>query len=812
MKRNRNRIPKSAPAISKRKIFIDLKKPDKVSVREPKNTQETIEIRKIAPNGIFQVGDEKWSKSYYLVDVNYTTKTYDEQLAFFYEWCKAINAFDIAVKLTVFNENRNMKEIREKILYQYKNDEYDWLRESYNNIIEGKITEGRQGIRQEKFITITVRRNDYESARAYLSSLEASFINNFAALTSALIPMSADDRLRVLYNFYHIGKEEEFQTSLEKEIAAVHSVKDVLADTVMDFDSDIGQFQMDGKVCQMLYLDPSSYPTSLTDTFFKELTGLPMQSIYSIDYEPIPQDVAIKTLEEKLMGVENKIVKQQQKRNRNGAFTSDISYQVRREKKELEDMLDELRDNDQKMFWVGVTAGILADDDELLKSNLTAVTQVVEKSTCRMFPYYMRQREALATVLPVGGRYVDMMRALFTSSTGVFVPFNVVEMQMMDRPFYYGINQVSKEPIWANRKKLLNGNGFVFAVPGAGKSFTGCKMEAGSVFLNTDDDIIFVDPTLEYFDVAEAYGGAAINLATYAQNHLNPLEIDLALLDLDDTAGQVREKCGFMLGICEQAMEGGIQPEYKSIIDRCVRMMYKEIAKLPAGERVQPIMSDFISVLEQQKEEEARRIKLVLEIFVEGSLNIFNHHTNIDIKNRVIVYGLRDLDGDLSGMAMLVMLENIKQRIIRNFKENRATWLYVDEFHVLLGKPYSRDYFISLWAQVRKLGGLCTGITQNIVTVLKDPVTSTLVSNSEYTMLLRQSAPDAALLGKALENISEAQIKYTTNAEPGTGLIRFGGTILPFDNRIAKDNAVYDVYNTNMHEKAAKKKAKKAVI
>lgn len=808
----KNRIPKSAPAISKRKIFIDLKKPDKVSVSQPKNTQETIEIRKIAPNGIFQVGDEKWSKSYYLVDVNYTTKTYDEQLAFFYEWCKAINAFDIAVKLTVFNENRNMREIREKILYQYKKDEYDWLRESYNNIIEGKITEGRQGIRQEKFITITVRRNDYESARAYLSSLEASFINNFAALTSALIPMSADDRLRVLYNFYHIGKEEEFQTSLEKEIAAVHSVKDVLADTVMDFDSDIGQFQMDGKVCQMLYLDPSSYPTSLTDTFFKELTGLPMQSIYSIDYEPIPQDVAIKTLEEKLMGVENKIVKQQQKRNRNGAFTSDISYQVRREKKELEDMLDELRDNDQKMFWVGVTAGILGDDAEQLKSNLTAVTQVVEKSTCRMFPYYMRQREALATVLPVGGRYVDMMRALFTSSTGVFVPFNVVEMQMMDRPFYYGINQVSKEPIWANRKKLLNGNGFVFAVPGAGKSFTGCKMEAGSVFLNTEDDIIFVDPTLEYFDVAEAYGGAAINLATYAQNHLNPLEIDLALLDLDDTAGQVREKCGFMLGICEQAMEGGIQPEYKSIIDRCVRTMYKEIAKLPAGERVQPIMSDFISVLEQQKEEEARRIKLVLEIFVEGSLNIFNHHTNIDIKNRVIVYGLRDLDGDLSGMAMLVMLENIKQRIIRNFKENRATWLYVDEFHVLLGKPYSRDYFISLWAQVRKLGGLCTGITQNIVTVLKDPVTSTLVSNSEYTMLLRQSAPDAALLGKALENISEAQIKYTTNAEPGTGLIRFGGTILPFDNRIAKDNPVYDVYNTNMHEKAAKKKAKKAVI
>lgn len=809
---NRNKIPKKRSALSKRKIFMDLKLPDRVRVANPKNTQDTIEIRKIAPNGIFQVGEEKWSKSYLLMDVNYTTKTYDEQLAFFYEWCKNIKAFDVSVKLTVFNENRNMEEIRQKILYRYKNDDYDWLRGAYNDIISSKITEGRQGIRQEKFLTITVKRKDYEAARAYLSSLEAGFINNFAALSSALIPMNAAERLRVLWSFYHMGKEDKFALDLEQEIGAAHSVKDALADTVMDFDSDIAQFSMDDKVGQMLYLDPVSYPTSLTDTFFKELVELPIPSVYSIDYEPIGQDIAIKTLEEKLMGVERKITKQQQKRNKNGAFTSDISYQVRREKTELEGMLDEMRNNDQKMFWVGITVGIIADNEEELNNHLTAVTQVVEKATCQIVPYYMRQREALATVLPVGGRYVDMMRALFASAAGSFVPFNVVEMQMMDQPFYYGINQVSKEPIWANRKRLLNGNGFVFAVPGAGKSFTGCKMEAGSVFLNTEDDIIFVDPTLEYFDVADAYGGTIINLATYAKNYMNPLEIDLTLLDLDDTAGQVREKCGFMLGICEQAMEGGIQPEYKSIIDRCVRNMYKDIARLPIEQRTQPVMSDFIRMLDQQKEQEARKINLVLEIFVDGSLNIFNHRTNIDVENRVLVYGLRDLDGDLSGMAMLVMLENIKQRIIRNFKLGRATWLYVDEFHVLLGKPYSRDYFISLWAQVRKQGGLCTGITQNVATVLKDPITATLVSNSEYTMLLKQSAPDAALLNKALDGISAAQIKYATNAEPGTGLIRFGGTILPFDNRIPKDNPVYDVYNTNMHEKAAKKKAEMAAV
>ena len=806
----KNRMPQKNNALSKRKVFMELKQPDRVNISVPKNTRDIIEIRKIAPNGIFQVGEEKWSKSYLLMDVNYTTKTYDEQLAFFYEWCKSIKAFDGSVKITVFNECRNMQEIREKILYRYKNDRYDWIREAYNDIIINKITEGRQGIRQEKFFTVTVKRKDYESAKAYLSSLEAGFINNFAALSSALIPMDADERLRVLWNFYHMGKESEFAVNLEKEIGAVRSVKNVLADTLVDFDTDIDRFTIDDKVCQMLYLDPTSYPTSLNDTFFKELTELPIPSIYSIDYEPIPQDVAIKTLEDKLMGVERKITKQQEKRNRNRAYTSDISYQVRREKKELEGMLDELRDNDQKMFWTGVTIGIVADSEEQLDERLTAVTQVAEKATCQIMPHYMRQREALATVLPVGGRYVDMMRALFTTAAGVFVPFNVVEMQVMDHPFYYGINQVSKEAIWANRKLLLNGNGFVFSVPGGGKSFTGCKLEAGSVFLNTEDDIIFVDPTLEYFDVAEAYGGTIINLATYEKNHINPLEVDLLLLDADDTAGQVREKCGFMLGICEQAMKGGIEPEYKSIIDRCVRNMYKEITRLPEEERYQPIMSDFIHILEQQKEPEARKIRLVLEIFVEGSLDIFNHQTNVDVENRVLVYGLRDMTGDLAGMAMIIMLESIKQRIIRNFKMGRATWLYVDEFHVLLGKPFSRDYFIDLWAQVRKQGGLCTGITQNIVTVLKDPITSTLVSNSEYTMLLNQSAPDAALLAKALDGISDAHLKYVKNTKNGYGLVRFGGSIIPFDNEIDKKNPIYDVYNTNMHEKAARKKAKLA--
>lgn len=793
--------------VTKRKIFMDLKEGEKVAIENAQGVQDTIEIRKIAPNGIAQVGDEKWSMCYIMLDVNYTPKTFDEQLAFFYDWCKIINSFDVQIKISVFNKNRDMQLIRDKILYQHKQDLYDWLRDAYNDIIEGKIINGKQGIEQVKIMTITVARKEYEDAKAYLATLEASYMNNFASLGSQLIPLNANERIKLLHNFYRAGEENKYDLDIEDEIMYGHDWKNEVSCSYIDYNYRIDKFKTDRKYGTAMYIDPASYPSSLSDTFFNELSNIPVMSLLTIDYQPIPQDVTVKTLEDKLMGIEKTISKQQKKRNQAKNYSSDISYKTRKEKEEVEKMLDELRENDQKMFWIGATLVLLADSEKKLEDVITTAKQITEKHTCKLLPYFLRQREAVNTALPIGCRQVNMMRALFTSSAATLIPFNVVELQMEDKPFYYGINQISKEPILVNRKKLVNGNGFVFGVPGGGKSFTGCKMEVGSVFLNTEDDIIFVDPTLEYFDVANAYGGEIINLATYTNQHMNPLEVNLHELDILDKDGQIREKGEFMLGICEQAMDGGIKPEHKSIIDRSVRILFHEIAQLPVEERQQPIMSDFIRVVSEQPEKQAEEIKLVMELFVDGGLNIFNHQTNVNVDNRVIVYGIRDLGDNLRGISMLVMLENIKQRIITNFKKGRATWLYVDEFHEIIDKPFSRTYFISLWKKVRKLGGLCTGITQNVVEVLKDPMTSTLVANSEYTLFLKQADTDADALDTCFKNISKAQIKYATNATPGTGLVRFGNTIIPFDNRIDKSNPVYDVYNTNMHEKVAKKAA-----
>lgn len=390
------------------------------------------------------------------------------------------------------------------------------------------------------------------------------------------------------------------------------------------------------------------------------------------------------------------------------------------------------------------------------------------------------------------------------------MPFKAMEMQMKENPFYYGVNKETRNIIACNRKKLINGNGFVFGVTGAGKSMTGSKLEIGSVFLNTDDDIIIIDPTFEYEDVAKAFKGTFINIGPESRNYINPLHIDIKNLSPKNVRQIITQKSTIMCGICEHAMEQDFETCYRSIIDRCIKILYERLLTTPLEERTIPIMSDFYTILKDQPDKEVHDIVLALEVFITGSMNIFNHQNNVDIDNRIQVYGLRDIGEDLESVGMLITLSYIRQKIIKNASEGRFTWLYIDEFHTLMDKKYSRKYFISLYKKVRKLGGLCTGITQNVSDTVFDKDTAKLLSNSEYTMFLRMGAGDADVILDAFEGrLTEAHLKYIDNAAPGMGLIRFGNVVIPMDNRIEKDNIIYDIFNTNFQEKAALKVAQR---
>ncbi|MFA9375637.1 MAG: VirB4-like conjugal transfer ATPase, CD1110 family [Lachnotalea sp.] len=782
--------------------FKELKKASEPLYKTPKSIQETIEIMAVAENGIFEVAKNRYSKSYRFQDINYTTTKEEEQIDVFERYCKFLNSLDCNFKITINNKNKNMVDLRKLVLLQYKKDGFDHFRKTYNDIIEDKIREGRQGIEQERYLTLTIERKNFEEAKAQFATLEATVHKAFIELGADIVPLTGNERLKVLYDYYHLGNEEQFEFDLkDSKIVGTDFTNDLCNGMVKYFPE---HFEDERKFCKALFI--KKYPSSLSDRFLNEITSLPVHSITSIDVVPIPKDLTTKTLQKKYLGIESDIIKQQRVRNKNNDFATEISYAKRTEKKEIEEIMDDVRENDQCLFYVAVTIVLMADSKKELDSICETVQTIGKRNSCTIDVHYLKQREALNTALPIGVRQVETMRTMLTQSLAVLMPFNVQELNDVGGN-YYGINQVSKNINVGNRKKLINGNGFIFGVPGSGKSFF-AKQEMGNVLLNTDDDIIIVDPMNEYFDIAHTFKGVVVNMSTYTDNYVNPLDMDVWNLDLNDTKGWIRDKGEFMLGLCEQCMGDTLNSRQKSIIDRCVRKLYIDIAK--AKEKYIPIMSDFYQVLLEQPEDEAKDIALSLELFVNGSLNIFNHQTNVDIENRFIVYGIRDLGAELSPITMLVMMENIQNRIIENAKNGKATWLYLDEFHVLLNREYSAKYLQGLWKKVRKQGGLCTGITQNVVDLLQNYVATTMLANSEFVALLKQANTDSSKLAEVI-GISEAQLRFVTNTSAGMGLIKCGSVVIPFDNTISKDTELYKLYNTNIHEKIAEEKAKKVL-
>ena len=779
--------------------FKELKKASEPLYRAPKSIQQTIEIMKVAENGIFEVAKNRFSKCYRFQDINYTTTNETEQIDIFERYCKFLNSLDVSFKITINNKNKDMEQVRDYVFLQRKDDGYDGFRSIYNNIMEQKIHEGRQGIEQERYLTITIERKNFEEAKAQFATIEASVHKAFGELGAEIVPLSGNERIKVLYDYYHLGDENSFDFDIREARKVGADFRNDLCNGMIQFYPDY--FKDEKKFCRALFI--KKYPSSLSDRFLNEITSLPVHSITSIDVVPIPKDMTTKILQKKYLGIESDIIKQQRVRNKNNDFSSEISYNKRIEKKEIEEIMDDVRENDQCLYYVSVTVILMADSKEELDSMTETVETIGKRNSVTIEEHYLKQRESLNTALPIGVRQVETMRTMLTQSLAVLMPFNVQELNDK-QGCYYGINQVSKNINIGNRKKLINGNGFVFGVPGSGKSFF-CKMEMGNVFLSGNDEIIVIDPMNEYFDIAQTYGGTVVNMSTYTDNYVNPLDMDVWSLDLNDSKGMIREKGEFMLGLCEQCMGESLNSRQKSIIDRCVRKLYIEIAR--NREKYVPIMSDFYEILMNQPEDEARDIALSLELFVNGSLNIFNHQTNVDVDNRFTVYGIRDLGTELSPITMLVMMESIQNRIIANGKRGIATWLYIDEFHVLLNSEYSAKYLQQLWKKVRKQGGLCTGITQNIVDLLQNYTATTMLANSEFVALLKQANTDSSRMAEVI-GVSEAQLRFVTNTSSGMGLMKCGNVVIPFDNTIEKGTDLYNLYNTNIHEKIAMEKKK----
>lgn len=765
------------------------KKTDDFRVASPVSVQDLVEIKSIDENGIFEVGRGGiFSKMYKFSDINYETASVDEQITILENWCRWLNANNAPFKIIMNNKNKNMATLRKEVLLENRLDKYDDYRDMFNEEIEDKIMNGRQGIEQELYLIVRYDvSNSYDNAKTYFTTLENSMVQAFREIGSKLTSLDATERLRVLHDFYRFGNEEYFEFDFRRAVSQGFDFKEAIVNTRLDF-SEETYFRTDDKYCSCIYL--KQYPGQLTDRVLIHLANLPVKMMCTLDCVPIADKDVDDMLKGLYLGVEDRIRKQNKTRVKELNFNSDISLAVKMEKDAIEKMIKDKNDEDQHFFYTMLNICVISDSLEQLKKDCELIFITARNMSC-IFDYsYMRQKEALNTILPIGVRNVSNGRNLQTKSLATLFPFNVQEL-FSARGIWYGSNLVSKNLCTANRKRLVNPHAMFFGVTGSGKT-TACKLEMSQVFLNTDDDIILLDPKQDYKDLCEKFGGAYIDISATSPSRYNPMEY----YNNGNRGDIVAEKTELVLAICETCKKQSLTAQERSLVIRALRCVYNQ-ADLQGR---MPTLTDMYNAFLEMPEPEAGDLALYLEAFVKGTLNIFSSESNIDVGgNRLTMFGMKNMGRELRDISMIIMLECVKERIYRNAEMGKSTWLYIDEFHEVLHTEYSQNYIKSLWMLVRSLGGICTALTQNVTDVLITYNTKAMLDNSEFVIILKQQ-PGAA--EKLIDEVglSPEIVKYvTTESGSGKGIIRSGSVTVPFSYYMNQNGRLFNFMDKNFY-------------
>lgn len=776
----------------------EIKKASEPLYKIPSSTQQLIEISKISKSGIFETSNGRYSKTYRFTDINYSTEPDDEQIVLISRFSKLLDSIGSEFKISVFNRKMDKEKFAEDVFYKYKNDSFDQIRDSYNELMEKDIEDSGQGIEQVMYLTVSSTAADFEEAKAYFISMEAELKKRFKSLGSKIYVLDGNERLNLIRSIYQMDDEFALPVDLNDYVGGYTDFLNDIASNSFKYEN-MDTFSINGnKFGRVMYI--GRYGRKVSDSFLRKLCNIGTNSIITTDYIPIQRDVAKKYVENKLMGTESNIEKQQQKRNKALAFSSDITRTVKNQKAAIEEILDAI-DDDQSVFFVGTTIVIFADSMEELNNKAFYVQRVASEEGCKINSCLMQMKEAFNTALPLGVRHIDITRLMINSAACAFFPFNV--QALLDRrpgSFWYGRNQISKQPIIANRKRLYNGNGFILGIPGFGKSME-LKLELGSIFLNTEDEIIVIDPMLEYRDIIKMFNGEYIELSNKSKEHINPLYVTLNDLDYSDVKGNIGMMSGFMAGFCEKALNvQRLDPVTYTVIDDAVKDMYFEQIK---EKRTEVTLEDFAAKVKENNREEAERLYYALQRYITGTLNMFNHKQNISMNNRLTCYGVRGAGDEdvMTPISMMVMLVNIRRKVMENFSKGVATWIIADEFHNLLGTEYTENFFFKSVKEYRKYGGFVTMCDQNVSDVLTSQKARTMLDNSEFVMLFKQASAAIPELVETISGMKETYSEYLLDAEPGQGLMKFGKSMFPIDMQLDKTGTLYNLFNTNMHER-----------
>ena len=750
------------------------------------------------PDGICRVTDSYYTKTVQFQDINYQLNQNEDKTAIFDGWCDFLNYFDSSVRfqLSFVNMSANKDNYARYITISPQGDDFDSIRLEYTQMLQNQLARGNNGLIKTKYLTFGVEADSLKAAKPRLERIETDILNNFKRLGVTAEPMNGMERLRLLHGMLHMDEQEPFRFSWDWLAPSGLSVKDFIAPSSFEFRTgrSFGVGRRIGCASFLQILAPE-----LNDRMLADFLDMESSLIVSMHVQSVDQVKAIKTIKRKITDLQKMTIEEQKKAVRAGYDMDIIPSDLATYGTEAKKLLQDLQSRNERMFLLTFIVVNTAGGRQQLDNNVFQAASIAQKYNCQLTRLDFRQEEGLMSSLPLGLNQIEIQRGLTTSSVAIFIPFTTQELfQDGKEALYCGLNALSNNLIMVDRKRLKNPNGLILGTPGSGKSFA-AKREIANVFLVTDDDIIICDPEAEYGPLVERLHGQVIKISPTSPHYINPMDLNL---NYSDDENPLSLKSDFILSLCELIVGGkdGLMPVEKTIIDRCVRMVYRDYLSNPVPENM-PILEDLYNELRRQEEKEAQYIATALEIYVSGSLNVFNHRTNINIDNRIVSFDIKELGKQLKKIGMLIVQDAVWNRVTINREAHKSTRYYIDEMHLLLREEQTAAYTVEIWKRFRKWGGIPSGITQNIKDLLASREVENIFENSDFILMLNQASGDRQILAKQL-NISPHQLSYVTHSGEGEGLLFYGNVILPFVDRFPRGE-LYDLLTTKPQEQTA---------